>query len=71
MAPATLSTLNNKLVDSFKVYSPNVQYTDNDIISDYVYRDAKVSYDPSGAMTVTPSEKHYQFKVNRKVPKMG
>jgi myo-inositol-1-phosphate synthase len=71
MAPATLSLQNNKLVNSFKVSAPNVQYTSDHIISDYVYRDAKVSYDPSGEMTVTPTEKSYQFKVNRKVPKLG
>ncbi|KAI8925611.1 hypothetical protein BC831DRAFT_460314 [Entophlyctis helioformis] len=62
-APARPST--------FVVNAPNVQYTAEHIISDYVYRDAQVSTAQDGSVTVTPTEKHYQFKVDRKVPKLG
>ena len=55
----------------FTVSSPNVTYSKEHIKSNYVYRDAKVAVDPHGQMTVTPTEKSYDFKVERNVPKTG
>eukprot|EP00842_Homolaphlyctis_polyrhiza_P000910 jgi/Hompol1/181/HPOL_002446-RA len=58
--------------DSIRVQSPAVTYSDDFITSNYLYRDAKVSQDAAtGAITVVPTEKHYQFKVGRKLPKLG
>ncbi|KAJ3060915.1 Myo-inositol-1-phosphate synthase [Podochytrium sp. JEL0797] len=57
----------------FKVHSPNVVYTDSEIQTTYTYRDVKVSKpEQTGApLHVIPVETTYQFKVDRKVPKVG
>ena len=58
----------------FKVTSPDVVYTDTHILSNYVYRDTKVirsSNNSSGVFNVIPTETKYQFKVDRRVPKLG
>ncbi|KAJ3205743.1 Myo-inositol-1-phosphate synthase [Dinochytrium kinnereticum] len=59
--------------ETFRVSSPAVVYTDQHILSDYVYRDAKVVRSPGAtpAMTVVPTETLYQFKVDRAVPRLG
>ncbi|KAL2914789.1 Myo-inositol-1-phosphate synthase [Polyrhizophydium stewartii] len=56
---------------TIQVNSPNVQYTPEHILSNYVYRDAQVSTNADGSLTVVPTEKNYQFKVDRKLPKLG
>jgi len=58
------------LLDSFKVNSPNVRYSDSNIESDYVYRtnDAQVE---NGEVIVTPKETLYTFKTDLRVPKLG
>ncbi|KAK0616020.1 myo-inositol-1-phosphate synthase [Bombardia bombarda] len=55
----------------FTVSSPNVVYTDSEIHSKYTYRTTKVSREPSGKYVATPQETLYDFKVDRKVPKLG
>ena len=67
MAPATITNTKK----TFKVNSDKVEYSEEFIHSEYVYRDSKVTFDPSGSMTVTPTEKLYKFKVARKLPKLG
>jgi myo-inositol-1-phosphate synthase len=57
--------------DLFKVHSPNVVYTDSEIQSKYTYRTTDISYDGEGSMIATPKETVYDFKVDRKVPKVG
>ncbi|RYP83003.1 hypothetical protein DL769_001472 [Monosporascus sp. CRB-8-3] len=58
--------------DVFVVDSPNVTYTDSEILSRYTYRTTSVSKDAaSGKYVVTPKETAYDFKTNRKVPKVG
>jgi myo-inositol-1-phosphate synthase len=57
--------------DLFTVDSPNVKYTDNTIQSKYVYRTTAVTKGPGGKYTATPKETVYDFKVDRKVPKVG
>src|SRR5688572_24720215 len=57
--------------DMFTVNSPNVTYTDNEIRSKYTYRTTKVEVDAGGKYVATPSETLYDFKVDRKVPKVG
>ncbi|TQV93984.1 inositol-3-phosphate synthase [Cordyceps javanica] len=56
---------------TFKVNSPNVTYTDSEIRSKYTYRTTSVDTDASGNFVATPKETPYEFKVERKVPKIG
>jgi myo-inositol-1-phosphate synthase len=55
----------------FTVDSPNVAYTDNEILSNYTYRTTSVSLSGNGKMIATPKETKYDFKTTRKVPKVG
>ncbi|KAI9172484.1 myo-inositol-1-phosphate synthase [Paramyrothecium foliicola] len=57
--------------DVFTVNSPNVTYTEQEIKSKYTYRTTKVDVDDNGKFTATPLETQYDFKVDRKVPKVG
>lgn len=57
--------------DLFQVDSPNVVYTDDSIQSKYTYRTTKVTKGDNGKYMAKPSEKVYDFKVDRKVPKTG
>ncbi|KAI0377267.1 myo-inositol-1-phosphate synthase [Hypomontagnella monticulosa] len=57
--------------DTFAVLSPNVVHTDNEIQSTYTYRTTSVARDAIGKYVVTPKETVYNFKVDRKVPKVG
>ncbi|KAI5927074.1 myo-inositol-1-phosphate synthase [Camillea tinctor] len=55
----------------FTVNSPNVTYTDNEILSKYTYRTTNVTRGANGKYVATPRETLYDFKVDRKVPKTG
>lgn len=55
---------------SFTVHSPNVTYTDAEIKSQYTYRTTSVSTE-NGTFVATPMETKYDFKVDRKIPKLG
>ncbi|RYP45231.1 hypothetical protein DL768_008394 [Monosporascus sp. mg162] len=58
--------------DVFVVDSPNVTYTDDEILSRYTYRTTVVSKDAaSGKYVATPKETAYDFKTDRKVPRVG
>ncbi len=54
----------------FTVNSPNVVYTDSEIQSKYTYRTTLVSSE-GGKYVATPRETVYDFKVDRKIPKLG
>ncbi|KAL7936940.1 inositol-3-phosphate synthase [Trichoderma chlorosporum] len=56
---------------TFVVNSPNVNYTDSEIRSKYTYRTTSVETDANGNFVATPKETLYDFKVDRKVPKVG
>ena len=56
--------------DLFTVDSPNVEYTDQEIKSKYVYRTTSVSR-VGQKYVAKPAEKVYDFKVERKVGKVG
>ena len=58
-------------VDLFTVDSPNVVYTDSDIKSKYVYRTTSVTQAPNGKYVAMPKETVYDFRVERKVGKVG
>ncbi|CAN8105842.1 unnamed protein product [Discula destructiva] len=60
---------NNRLF--FMVNSPNVKYTDAEILSEYVYRTTSVTKGPEGGYVAAPHETAYNFKVDRRVPKVG
>ncbi|KAK4195163.1 putative inositol-3-phosphate synthase [Triangularia verruculosa] len=55
---------------AFKVNSPNVEYTDNQIRSKYTYYTTEVSK-VNGQYVAVPKETKYDFSVDTKVPKMG
>ncbi|ORY59620.1 myo-inositol-1-phosphate synthase [Pseudomassariella vexata] len=57
--------------DLFTVSSPNVVYTDAEILSKYTYRTTSVSKNADRKYVATPRETMYDFKVDRKVPKVG
>ena len=57
--------------DLFTVDSPNVVYTDSDIKSKYTYRTTSVAQGQYGKYIATPKETVYDFKVERKVGKVG
>lgn len=55
---------------SFKVCSPNVQYTDEYIESRYTYDTTEVTHQ-DGHLTAIPKETQYTFRTDTKVPKLG
>lgn len=57
--------------DLFTVDSPNVVYTDDEIKSKYIYRTTSVSQAGNGKYVAAPKETVYDFKVERKVGKVG
>ncbi|KAK5580656.1 hypothetical protein RB653_000679 [Dictyostelium firmibasis] len=59
-----------QMYESFKVNSPNVQYTEEHIISNYTYQTTKIQ-SVNGELIVEPVDQKYTFKTERKVPKMG
>jgi myo-inositol-1-phosphate synthase len=58
------------LADNFKVNSPNVQYKEDCILSNYVYRNTEARVE-NETVVVTPKEINYVFKTETKVPKLG
>lgn len=57
--------------DRFTVKSPNVIYTDSEIKSTYTYHTSKVEKQADGTYVVEPLTTVYDFKTERKVPKVG
>lgn len=57
--------------DLFVVDSPNVEYTNEAIKSKYTYRTTAVSKNADGKYVAVPKETVYDFKVDRKIPKLG
>lgn len=58
------------LVDKFAVDSDRVQLTDDSIVSTYQYQATTVERG-SDAWVVKPTTTEYQFKTDRRVPKLG
>lgn len=56
--------------DTFNVESDNVTYTEDAILSKYMYETSEVVRSGS-SMTVRPKKTEYVFKTERKVPKTG
>jgi myo-inositol-1-phosphate synthase len=57
--------------DLFTVNSPNVEYTEDTIKSKYTYRTTDVTQNAEGKYVAIPKETLYDFKVDRKIPKVG
>lgn len=57
--------------DLFVVNSPDVIYTEDEIKSRYTYRTTSVERVEDGKYVATPKETVYDFKVERKVGKVG
>ena len=57
--------------DMFTVDSPNVIYTENEIKSKYSYYTTSVTESGDGEYVAKPKETIYDFKVDRKVGKVG
>ncbi|KAI9482842.1 MAG: hypothetical protein EXX96DRAFT_122496 [Benjaminiella poitrasii] len=55
----------------FKVNSPNVQYTDEHILSKYTYQNTLVTKQPDGTFIAEPTETQYEFKTERTIPRVG
>lgn len=59
------------LIEDFTVASPNVEYTDEAITSTYQYDSTQLTRTDKGAWVVSPTSTQYQFRVDRRVPKLG
>ena len=57
--------------DLFTVQSPNVVYTADQIQTKYAYRTTAIKKTGDGKFVATPKETVYDFKVDRKVGKVG
>jgi myo-inositol-1-phosphate synthase len=69
--PGTSTNGHGPVKDLFRVNSPNVVYTDDIIQSKYTYRTTVVTEGGDGQYVATPTETVYEFKVDRRVPKLG
>ena len=56
---------------TFTVKSPNVSYSPEEIKSRYTYRTTEVTHDADGNLVASPKETIHDFKVERKIPKVG
>lgn len=77
MAPHASDVAANSAVNGsrpaplFTVNSPNVVYTDSEIKSKYAYHTTDVSRTADNKLVATPKTTTYDFKVDRKVGKLG
>lgn len=63
--------LSSQTTELFTVSSPDVAYTDKEIVSKYVYRTTSVSKTADGKYVAAPKETIYDFKVDRKIGRVG
>jgi myo-inositol-1-phosphate synthase len=59
------------LIENFQVQSPNVVYTEEAITSTYEYQTTQLQRAEDGKFLIKPTAIKYQFKTDRKVPKLG
>jgi myo-inositol-1-phosphate synthase len=59
------------LIEDFTVQSENVQYSEEYITSTYNYDSTQLTRDSKGSWVVSPTSTEYQFRVDRRVPKLG
>lgn len=61
-------------IENFKVESPNVKYTENEIRSVYDYQTTELVHEEKNGSyqwTVKPKCVKYEFKTDTNVPKLG
>lgn len=61
----------SNLFTNFQVKSPNVKYTDDHIVSEYLYEGIPKVTVNGDSITVEPVQKKYTFKTERKTGKVG
>jgi myo-inositol-1-phosphate synthase len=59
------------LAETFQVESPNVVYDEQHITSTYEYASTQLERAADGKWLVRPSKETYQFRTDRRVPKLG
>lgn len=73
--PVNPTAVRHEQVESIKVNSPNVKYSEDAITSRYQYQNTHVEKniksDGTTEFTATPVNRTYEFKTERKVPKTG
>ena len=55
----------------FVVESPNVTYTEDEVLTKYVYHTTSLEPSSNGGYIAIPKETKYDFKTQRRVPKTG
>ncbi|KAI8381435.1 uncharacterized protein BYT42DRAFT_566508 [Radiomyces spectabilis] len=68
---STASPVSSVAAPLFKVNAPNVQYTDEHILSEYTYNNTVINKQADGSMVVEPVNQVYHFKTERAVPRVG
>lgn len=58
------------LVEKFRVNSPNVRYSDEDVTTSYNYESTDLEQTQSG-WVATPTSTEYTFKTQTRLPKLG
>lgn len=58
-------------IDNYEVKAPNVQYTEEHITSSFNYQGTSITPGDDGKWSVTPTNTPFEFKTDRKVPKVG
>ena len=58
------------LVEDFQVDSPNVSYEKDFITAKYKYETTEVELE-NGSWKVKPKQVNYEFKTDKRVPKLG
>jgi myo-inositol-1-phosphate synthase len=66
-------TSHHGITQDFKlrVNSPNTQYSDTEITSQYTYRSSDITSIENGEVNIAPREYKYEFKTKTKVPRHG
>lgn len=59
------------LLEQFKVDSPNVKYEDDVISASYDYQHTDICQTQDGQWVVKPLTTRYDFRTDRRVPKLG
>ncbi|KAG7855861.1 hypothetical protein KL939_004325 [Ogataea angusta] len=60
-----------QFVPQVKVQTDKAKFSENELVTNYVYKNAIVDKEADGSFAVKPFEEPYQFKVDLKVPKAG
>ncbi|KAG7693089.1 hypothetical protein KL930_004826 [Ogataea haglerorum] len=65
------SIMTVQFVPQVKVQTDKTKFSESELVTNYVYKNAIVDKEASGSFAVKPFEEPYQFKVDLKVPKVG